>query len=185
MRKIINSIYRGIILIECRIRSVLFGFESVNNRIQTVNKIAIIKLLKAFGANIEGNVEIESPVYFNVKSNYKNLFIKQNTYIGKACFIDLKGPVRIGESTVISMQSTVIGHIDLGKSNKLGKTYPPQYKGCMIGNHCYIGARSVILSSVTIRDCSIVAAGAVVTKDVYENCMVGGVPARFIKKIDK
>lgn len=52
-----------------------------------------------------------------------------------------------------------------------------------IEDDCWIGARATILPGVVIGKGSIVAAGAVVTKDVGEYCVVGGVPASFIKKV--
>lgn len=57
------------------------------------------------------------------------------------------------------------------------KTAPIQ-----IGNHVWIGARAIILKGVTIGDGVVVAAGAVVTKDVPPNTLVGGVPAKIIKE---
>ncbi len=51
----------------------------------------------------------------------------------------------------------------------------------IIGSDVWIGANSVITSGVTINDGAVVAAGSVVTKDVSENTIVGGVPAKIIK----
>lgn len=51
-----------------------------------------------------------------------------------------------------------------------------------IGNHVWIGMRALILKGVTIGDGAIIAAGAVVTKDVPANTLVGGVPAKVLKK---
>jgi acetyltransferase-like isoleucine patch superfamily enzyme len=55
----------------------------------------------------------------------------------------------------------------------------------VIGQNVWIGAHATILPGVTIGDGAIVAAGAVVTKDVPGNTIAGGVPARFIKNIDE
>ena len=52
-----------------------------------------------------------------------------------------------------------------------------------IGKRVWIGANATITAGVTIGDNSVVAAGAVVTKDVPANVVVGGVPARIIKEI--
>ena len=52
-----------------------------------------------------------------------------------------------------------------------------------IGDRAWIGANAVILTGVTIGENAVVAAGAVVTKDVPPNCLVGGVPAGYIKDI--
>ena len=55
-------------------------------------------------------------------------------------------------------------------------------KPIKIGNHVWIGINATILKGVTIGDGAIIAAGAVVNKDVEENSLVGGVPAKVIKK---
>lgn len=57
-------------------------------------------------------------------------------------------------------------------------------KPIVVGDNVYIGVRSVIMPGVTIGDNVIIAAGSVVTKDVPDNCVVGGVPAKFIKTTD-
>lgn len=53
-----------------------------------------------------------------------------------------------------------------------------------IGDNVWIGGDVTVLSGVTIGDNVVIAAGAVVTKDVPDNCVVGGVPARVIKEIE-
>ena len=53
-----------------------------------------------------------------------------------------------------------------------------------IGQDVWIGTGAIILPGVTINDGAIIAAGAVVTKDVPPDCMMGGVPARLIKKLE-
>jgi len=52
-----------------------------------------------------------------------------------------------------------------------------------IGADCWIGARAVILPGVTIGRGCVIAAGAVVAKDIEEDCLVGGVPARLIRRL--
>lgn len=54
-----------------------------------------------------------------------------------------------------------------------------------VGDNVYIGVRSIIMPGVSIGNNCIIAAGSVVTKDVVDNSVVGGVPAKFIKSIDK
>jgi len=66
---------------------------------------------------------------------------------------------------------------------------PSQRKSLILGSirikkNAWIGAGSTILPGVTIGENAIVAAGAVVNKDVPDNCIVGGVPAKFIKAIE-
>lgn len=55
----------------------------------------------------------------------------------------------------------------------------------IVGNYVYIGVRSIILPGVNIGNNVIIAAGSVVTKNVPDNCVVGGVPAKVIKTADE
>ncbi|WP_182356518.1 CatB-related O-acetyltransferase [Komagataeibacter europaeus] len=59
--------------------------------------------------------------------------------------------------------------------------FSPEYGKIVIGNDCWIGARVLVKGGVTIHDGAVVAAGAVVTKDVPPYAIVGGNPARIIK----
>ena len=63
-----------------------------------------------------------------------------------------------------------------------GEDYFDETLEVKIGNDVWIGARAIVLDGVTIGDGAIVAAGAVVTRDVEPYSVVGGVPARVIKK---
>jgi tetrahydrodipicolinate N-succinyltransferase len=65
-----------------------------------------------------------------------------------------------------------------------GVIEPPSAEPVRIGDHVMLGANCVILEGVTVGDGAVVAAGAVVTKDVPENVVVAGAPARVIKVID-
>ena len=85
--------------------------------------------------------------------------------------------VWIGPHTLI----TTINHplSSKGRREHLGIAKP-----VTIGNDVWIGGNCTILPGVTIGNNVIVAAGAVVTKDVPDNCVVGGVPAKKIKDIE-
>ena len=61
----------------------------------------------------------------------------------------------------------------------------PRKGDIMVGNDVWIGRESVILPGVTIGDGAIVAAGAVVTRDVPAGMVVGGVPARILRPLRK
>ena len=69
--------------------------------------------------------------------------------------------------------------------NSLAAFYPPVHKDVHIGENCWIGAGAIILPGIRIGNGSVVAAGAVVNKDVPENVMVAGVPAEVKKYLKK
>lgn len=85
--------------------------------------------------------------------------------------------IEIGENVVISENVTIRDNDDHQIVGSDKKTTQP----IKIGNHVWVGMNVTILKGVTIGDGAIIAAGAVVNKDVPENSLVGGVPAKVIK----
>ena len=75
----------------------------------------------------------------------------------------------------ISLTKDIIKDIDDPK-------FKASFKPIHIGHHCWIGTGTTVLQDVTIGDGAIVAAGAVVTKDIPPYEVWGGVPAKFIRK---
>lgn len=85
--------------------------------------------------------------------------------------------ITIGQGVAISENVTIRDSDD----HTIASSQHPVTKPIVIGNHVWVGMNVTILKGVTIGNGSIIAAGAVVTKDVPENALVGGVPARVIK----
>lgn len=85
--------------------------------------------------------------------------------------------IEIGENVAISHDVTIM---DSDAHEGLWEEYE-KTKPIKIGNHVWIGTRVTILKGVTIGDNAIIAAGSVVTKDVPNNTIVAGVPAKIIK----
>lgn len=99
-------------------------------------------------------------------------------YINMDSKIRCRKKITIGNDVVISENV----HIrDSDTHQILNENHVPT-QPVIIGNHVWIGANATILKGVTIGDGAIIAAGAVVTKDVHANSMVGGVPAKVIKE---
>ena len=162
----------------------LFGFDAANIFLQRLDKTSILLVLKKNGATIGSDCDIETGLVFHNCMDYSNLIIGNNCHIGKNCFFDLRDKVIIEDNVVISMQTTFITHQDLNKS-ELKTILPADKSNIIVKNDSYIGANATILRGTVINSFSVVAAGAVVTKDVPELTMVGGVPAELIKKIEK
>jgi len=162
----------------------LLSFDAANVFLQGIDKNAIQLVLKKNGASIGKDCDIESGLFFHNCRDYSNLIIGNNCHVGKSCFFDLRGKVVIEDNVVVSMQTTFITHQDLNKSD-LREIYPPSFSDVTIKKNSYIGANATILQGITVNQYSVIAAGAVVTEDVPEYSVVGGVPAKLIKHIEK
>ena len=111
----------------------------------------------------------------------KNIHIDKNVFINSGCHFQDQGGIYIGEGTFIghNVILATLNH-DLNPNTR-ADMYP---KPIHIGKKVWIGSGAIVLPGVTIGDNSVIAAGSIVTKDVPENCVYGGNPAKFIKKID-
>ena len=121
---------------------------------------------KTFGCDCGKNIFIGDD--FTGNFNLTILDIRE-VYIGNH--------VMIGPNTLI----TTVGH---PLSPKARRGYMAKAAPVRIGNDVWIGGNVTILPGVTIGNNVVVAAGAVVTKDVPDNSLVGGVPARIIREIE-
>lgn len=162
-------------------------FEVVNKTIEGSQKlntsISIEQIRERFGeiigTQIDGSTTLFIPFYTNFG---KHIFIGKNVFINHGCsFLDLGG-ITIEDDVLIGPQVNIITE-NHPVDPKLRKSL--DLKSVTIKRNAWIGANATILPGVTIGENSIVAAGAVVTKDVPDNTIVGGVPAKLIKKIEQ
>ena len=111
----------------------------------------------------------------------KNIHVGKNVFINSGCRFQDQGGIFIGDGVLIgpNVVLATLNH-DINPQ-KRGDMYPAPIR---IGNNVWIGAQATVLPGITIGDGAIVAAGAVVTKDVPANVIAGGVPAKIIKKIE-
>lgn len=117
--------------------------------------------------------------------DYKFLELGNQAEINSGCFLLAKDEIKIGENSTLAYQVSILTSANPnGPHNKLAKVYPKMTAPVIIGHDSWIGACSTILPGVTIGDFCIVAAGSVVTKDVPDYSVVGGVPAKLIKLLN-
>lgn len=110
----------------------------------------------------------------------RNIYIGKHVFINCCCHFQDQGGVYIGDGSLIG-SFVVMATINHGQSPSERTDNRPA--PIHIGKNVWIGSHATILPGVTVGDNAIVAAGAVVTKDVPANTIVGGVPARKLKSI--
>jgi len=104
--------------------------------------------------------------------------INGDGYMNENASISCAKLVEIGKGTIISDYVSILdwdAHTIIGQEKDMAKPVK-------IGEHCWIGLKSTILKGVTIGDGAIIAAGAVVTKDVPAKAVAAGVPAKVIRE---
>lgn len=147
-----------------------------------------------------------SKIYWSVRMDtppYRKFSLGRHSVVESySCVNNAVGDVVIGDYTRIGIHNTIIGPVTIGShvnlaqgitvtalnhnfedKNKRIDEQGVSTKPVVIGDDVWIGANAVILPGVTIGKHAVVAAGAVVTTDVPDNTVVGGVPAKVIKKL--
>lgn len=129
------------------------------------------------GSEIDESVTVFTPLYINYGRHTK---IGKNVFINFDCiFLDLGG-ITIEDGVLIAPKVSLLSEGHPLSPNKRHALVP---KPIYIKKNAWIGASATILQGVTIGENSVVAAGSVVSKDVPDNVIVGGTPAKIIKKI--
>lgn len=110
----------------------------------------------------------------------KNITIGDDVRIHPMTYIDASGGLEIGSHIGISPGVQIYTQNHGIRRDELYYTQPYRLGKVVIEDDCWIGAGAIIIAGVTIRKGTIVAAGAVVTKDTEQYSIVGGVPAKKI-----
>ena len=132
--------------------------KAVNNWIKfIINKLNTSKLEKA-----QYFIYEESPVSYIV--------------------FDLRDKIEIGDNVTLSMNTSIITHIELGQA-KLKYLYETKIKKVIIEDCVYVGANCVILMGVIINQNSLIGAHSLVNKSIPENVVAYGNPAKVVKSI--
>lgn len=135
-------------------------------------------LSELFGYEVPQSLRVFPPFYTDFG---KNITVGEGVFINACCHFQDHGGVTLGDGCQIghNVVFATLNHELAPERRK--KTYPAPI---VLGRNVWVGSNATILQGVTIGDNAVVAAGAVVTKDVAANTVVGGVPARFIKRIE-
>lgn len=150
--------------------------SEINNGYHDMDEIQTL-FSKLIGKPVPKSFSMFPPFYTECG---KNIFIGENVFINCCCHFQDHGGIYIDDNTLIG-SNVVMATINHGHdpSERTDNRPAPIH----IGKGVWIGAHVTLLPGISIGDNAILAAGAVVSKDVPANRIVGGVPAKILKTI--
>ncbi len=130
------------------------------------------------GYELDEGFRLFPPIYFDFG---KNMAIGRNVFINSGCCFQDQGGIELGDGCMIGHQVVIatLNH-DLAPERRAGM----RAAKVTLGKNVWVGAHATVLPGVTVGDNAVIAAGAVVAKDVPANAVVAGVPAKVIRKIN-
>jgi acetyltransferase-like isoleucine patch superfamily enzyme len=140
--------------------------------------------LRAAGVRIGSRSGILGPIDITGAGDVRELFsIGEDTFISGPLHVDLGAEVRIGSRVQLGHHVVLltINH-EVGPSR--ARCGPQVAAPIVIGDGVWIASRVTVLPGVSIGDGSVIAAGAVVSRDVEPNTLVAGVPARLVRVLE-
>ena len=154
-----------------------FKYGRIHKLRQAIFHFMLRRKMKHFGNKVvlHPNIEIRHPELISI-GDYTNVNHNSELYGG--------GGIEIGSGTMLAYYVTIISDTRTFKGPALLKSKERAgqriRKKVKIGDDVWIGARAIVLPGVTIADHAVVAAGAIVTKDVHKWEIVAGNPARVV-----
>ncbi len=148
----------------------------INNQYHTPEEIVDL-FSKLTGKQVDKSFRLFPPFYTDCG---KNITVGKNVFINACCKFQDQGGIIIGDGVLVGHNVTLatLNHDERPQFRRY--IYPKPIK---IGNNVWIGSNATILAGVTVGDGSIVGANALVTRDVPNNTIVAGIPARILRKV--
>ena len=151
--------------------------SELNGRYHTPQEILAL-MEQLTGKPVDESFTLFPPFYSDFG---KNITFGKRVFLNSGCCFQDQGGIIVGDGALIGHHVVLatLNH-DIAPARR-GNIHPAPI---LIGKNVWIGANATVTAGVTIGDGAIIAAGAVVTKAVPPNVVVGGVPARIIKRIE-
>lgn len=146
---------------------------------------ARVRLDRSWNITLGTRVTLESDVWFKLDADRARVEVGEQTFLGRGTELDISEELVIGRHVLIAPGVFITDHNHRIEAGTLISQQGCVSRPVAVGDDVWIGARSVILAGVTIGRGAVVGAGAVVARDVPENTIVAGVPARVIRHRDE
>lgn len=150
--------------------------DKINNSYRTRDEIADL-MNELTGGKVEEGFTLFPPLYADCGYN---LHVGKNVFVNSGCCFQDHAGIYIGEGTMIGHQ-VVFATLNHDLDPKKRQSMIP--RSIRVGKNVWIGSHATILQGVNIGDNAVIAAGAVVTKDVEADSVVAGAPAKPVKKL--
>lgn len=139
-------------------------------------------IYRKLGADLHPSARLSKGAY--IRGNYSNISMHKNSEVNVVCFLLTTDRIEIGENSTVAYKAIILTSANPNAPlNLLSKIYKPKIAPVKISKNVWIGAGAIILPGVEVGDFSVVAAGAIVTKNVPSGVMVAGNPAQIKKKL--
>lgn len=165
--------------IKCPGKIKLQGFLMVGKNC-IINALSTDGIVFGNGVSVGRGTSIECSG--SIKHLGKGLKVGNNVGLGEMCHYGCAGGIEIGDNTIVGIYVTMHSeNHNFSDYNTPIRLQGVNHKGIKIGSNCWIGAKATILDGSVIGNGCVVAAGAVVTGQFPDDCVIGGVPAKIIK----
>jgi acetyltransferase-like isoleucine patch superfamily enzyme len=155
------------------------GLTERLNRIPYADREAIRRAwIELTGATVDEAFHLIPPLY---SDHGLHIRVGRNVFINQACMLNDIGGLEIGDDVMIGPRVSLLtaGHpLDPGRRRRQIVAAP-----IVIGRNVWLGAGATVLQGVTVGADAVVAAGAVVTRDVPGRTLVAGVPGRVVREL--
>lgn len=150
---------------------------ALNGAYHTPDEVRAL-LSELFGYELDPSVRVFPPFYTDFG---RSISVGKRVFINACCHFQDHGGVTLGDGCQIghNVVFATLNHELAPEARAVTRPAP-----IVLGRNVWVGSNATILQGVSIGDNAVVAAGAVVTKDVAANTVAGGVPARTIRRID-
>lgn len=171
-------------------RTKLLGFEKVKiDKTITIGHNVTISSLGSKGFSFGKNFSIKNfssiESFGSIKKESGTLLIGDNVGISEFCYFSIRGNLSIGNDVICGPYVKIFTENHSFEISEVPFRLQEEIRADVkIGNNVWIGAGSIILPGVLIGNNVVVAAGSVVNKNIEDNSLVGGVPAKLIKSLN-
>lgn len=147
-------------------------------------------VLRLAGATLSRNCRIKGALFLDnylrsdgYTGDLSNLTIGTRCYVGESVYIDLAGPVQIGQEAMVSACCRLLTHENAHRSPYVHRRFPPRIAGVQIAAGAWVGVGAIIMPGITVGREAVVGAGAVVVRDVRQRTLVVGSPGKEIREL--